>query len=69
MDSKLIDEVRKAREEIAKEVDFDFHRLFKQIYREQVTQPTVNLKEGHERATCCPPKQVAESSPSYGQKS
>ena len=65
MNSTLIDEVRKAREEIAEEIEFDFHRLFKQIYREQQTQPTVNLKEGHERETCSQPLQVAESSPAY----
>jgi len=66
MDNTLIDEIRGYREDIAAEVDFDFHLLFERIYQEQATQPTVNLREGHERPTCISPQQVAEKPAYYG---
>jgi hypothetical protein len=66
MKTKLIDEVRKAREDIAQDVNYDFHTLFMQIYHEQETHETVNLKEGHERPTFTKPLQVAEPPPKYG---
>jgi hypothetical protein len=66
MDTQLIDEIRVLREQVAEEAHFDFHALFAKIYQEQETQPTVNLKEGHERAKCHKPQKVAEPQVPYG---
>ena len=68
MTTKLIDETRKLREQLAQEVEYDFHALCETIYREQETTPTVNLKEGHARPACIPkPQQVAEPNAPYGE--
>jgi hypothetical protein len=67
MDTQLIDEIRKHREQIAEEEKYNFHALFSKIYLEQETHPTVNLKEGHERPTCTSTtQQVAEPQTPYG---
>ena len=67
MTTKLIDATRKLREQLAEEVGYDFHALCENIYQEQETNPTVNLKEGHARPACIPkPQQVAEPNPPYG---